>query len=122
MKMLLLVSAMLSCAFIASAQAQEAKQDFTLVNQTGYEIKEVYVSPSKSNDWEEDVLGEDTLSDGDQQDIAFSRSTKTCQWDLKVVYSVDDSSAEWSSIDLCKVGTITIRYDKKNDKTSATFE
>ncbi len=102
--------------------AAEAKQDFTLVNKTGYEIEKVFVSPSKSGDWEEDVLGKDTLDDAESVNIHFKRSSKTCKWDLKVVYSVDSSSAYWYDIDLCSVQKITIRYDKKRDKTTASFD
>lgn len=109
-------------AFAGSAQAAEAKQDFTLVNKTGYELKAVYVSPSKSDDWEEDVLGKDTLDDGETWDIKFHRSVRTCKWDLKVVYSVDSTSAVWSDIDLCTVEKITIRYNKNTDTTSAKFD
>lgn len=105
-----------------ASYSDEAKQDFTLVNKTGYELKAVYVSPSKSDDWEEDVLGKDTLGDQEEWEIKFHRSTKTCKWDLKVVYSDDSSSAEWSDIDLCSVEKVTIRYDRKADKTSATFD
>jgi hypothetical protein len=100
----------------------EAKQDFTLVNKTGYELKEVYVSPSKSDDWQEDVLGKDTLDDGEAANIKFHRANKACKWDLKVVYSEDSSSAVWADIDLCEVEKITIRYDKERDKTTATFD
>ena len=120
----------LSFAFVASmfaagatvATAAEAKQDFTLVNKTGYEIKNVYVSPAKSDDWEEDVLGKDVFSPGDSWKIKFSRSVKTCKWDLKVVYSDDDSSAVWDNIDLCSVEKITIKYDRKSNTTSAIFD
>jgi hypothetical protein len=104
------------------ASAEEAKQDFELVNKTGYDISHVYVSPMKTDDWEEDVLGKDVLSDGDAWDIKFSRSTKTCKWDLKVVYADDSSSAYWRGVDLCKVGKITVRYNRKSDTTSADFE
>ncbi len=72
-----------------AALAQDAKQDFRLVNKTGYEIKEVYVSPSKSSDWEEDILGDGVLSDADAREIHFHRSAKSCHWDLKVVYTVE---------------------------------
>ncbi|WP_341990963.1 hypothetical protein [Azorhizobium sp. AG788] len=102
--------------------AAEAKQDFTLVNKTGYEIEEVFVSPGKSGDWEEDVLGKGTLDDGESVNIRFKRASKTCIWDLKVVYSVDSSNAIWYDIDLCSVRKITIRYDKKRDKTTAVFD
>ncbi len=56
--------------------AAEARQNFTLVNKTGYDIEKVFVSPSKSDDWEEDVLGKDTLDDGDSWEIKFHRATK----------------------------------------------
>jgi hypothetical protein len=105
-----------------SASAQEAKQDFKLVNKTGYEIKEVYVSPAKSTDWEEDILGEGVLPDLSARDIHFHRSATSCHWDLKVVYSEDSSSAIWNGIDLCKVEKIIIHYDKDADKTTADFE
>src|SRR5580658_6440731 len=89
-----------------SASAQEAKQDFKLVNSTGYELKELYVSPSKASDWQEDVLGQATLSDGGSVEIKFHRAATTCKWDLKVVYTVDSSSAVWSDIDLCTISKI----------------
>jgi hypothetical protein len=115
-------SLLMLTALFPSAYAAEARQDFELVNKTGYEIKHVYVSPSKSDDWEEDVLGKDTLDDGDEWEIKFKRSTKTCFWDLKVVYAEDSSSAIWHDIDLCKVEKVTIRYNKRTDTTSASFD
>ncbi|MBC7636076.1 MAG: argininosuccinate lyase [Acetobacteraceae bacterium] len=105
-----------------SAYAQEAKQDFTLSNRTGYELKEVYVAPSASDEWENDVLGTGTLGDGVAVEIKFNRASKTCKWDLKVVYTVDSSNAVWKNIDLCSVDKITIRYNKTTDTTSASFD
>jgi hypothetical protein len=125
MKFLLLATTLLASAFTMSAtpvRAQEARQDFVLVNRTGYDISEVYVSPGKADDWEEDVLGDDELEDGDQTTIRFKRAVKTCLWDLKVVYSDDDSSVVWHDIDLCKISKIAISYNRKTDKTSAVFD
>lgn len=109
-------------SMLGSVHAEESKQDFKLVNKTGYEIKEVYVSPSKSSDWEEDILGDGVLGDKDYREIHFHRSAKSCHWDLKVVYTEDSSSAVWSDIDLCSVEKIIIHYDKDADKTTADFE
>ena len=116
------VSLCVLAASFGTASADDAKQDFRLVNKTGYELKELYVSPSKSDDWQDDVLGQGTLGDGDAANIKFHRATKTCHWDLKVVYSVDSSSAVWSDIDLCSIEKITIHYDKDADKTTANFD
>jgi hypothetical protein len=103
----------------APTQAEEAKQDFKLMNKTGYELKELSVSPSKASDWQEDVSGQATLGDGEFANVHFHRSATGCQWDLNVVYSEDSSSAVWSDIDLC---TVTIHYDKGKDVTTANFD
>ena len=105
-----------------SAHAQEAKQNFRLVNKTGYELKAVFVSPNAADEWGEDVLGQDTLGDSVGVNIRFSRGVKTCKWDLKVTYSVDDSDAVWKNIDLCKIESVTIKYNKNTDTTSAAFD
>lgn len=118
----LLFASLFAFAFTAPALAADAKQDFELVNKTGYELNAVYVSPSKADDWDEDVMGQDVLGDGESVDIKFHRSNRSCKWDLKVVYSDDDSSAVWSNIDLCTINKITIRYNRKTDKTTASYE
>ena len=109
-------------ALSAPALAEDAKQDFRLVNRTGYELKALFVSPSKSDDWQEDVLGQEVLEDGKAVNVHFSPKVKTCKWDLKVVYTEDDSNAVWQNIDLCSVDKITIHYDRKNDVTRASFD
>src|SRR5947209_7460508 len=88
-KALVIVCA-LSMLLVPAAFAQ-GKQDFTLHNATGVEIHELYVSPHSSDDWEEDVLGQDTLADGDSVDITFSRKERAKLWDLKVVDSKGNS-------------------------------
>jgi hypothetical protein len=99
-KTTVLAASLLFCAMTTVATAEDAKQDFKLVNKTGYELKELYVSPSKASDWQDDVLGQATLGDGQFANVHFHRSATACKWDLKVVYSVDSSSAVWSEIDL----------------------
>ena|SRR6266704_1799791 len=104
------------------ALAEDAKQDFRLVNRTGYELKALFVSPSKADEWQDDVLGQDVLEDGKAVNVHFSPKTRTCKFDLKVVYTDDDSSAIWQNINLCEVDKITIHYDRKSDVTRASFD
>jgi hypothetical protein len=122
MRKLLCGAFAVALAIAAPAVADEAKQDFRLVNKTGYELKALYVAPSKSDDWQDDVLGQDVLADGQAVNVHFSPKTKVCMYDLKVVYSDDDSNAVWEKIDLCSVEKITIHYNRKSDTTSATFD
>jgi hypothetical protein len=104
-----------------SANAQ-AKQNFVLVNATGYVISHVYVAPSKQEDWGDDILGRGTLDDEDEVPIKFARKETTCAWDLKVTYEDDGSSVVWHGFDLCKVSKITIKYNRKTDTSSASWE
>lgn len=120
MRALLAAFAALFLSF-GSASAQ-SRQDFVLVNKTGYEISKVFVSASKTNDWEEDVLGDDSLEDDESLTVRFRNAGKTCSYDIKVVYEEDDSEAIWAGIDLCKTEKVTIFYNKKTDTTSATFD
>jgi hypothetical protein len=108
-------------AFAAPA-ALAAEQDFVLVNATGYDISELYVAPGRSADWQDDVLGQDVLVDGQQASITFSRSADTCDWDLRVVYADDNSSAEWHGVNLCELSAVTIEYDHDSGETSAYGE
>jgi len=122
MKTLLFAAFAAVLAIAAPASAQDAKQDFKLVNKTGYELKALYVAPSKSDEWGDDILGQDVLSDGQAVNVHFNPRVKTCKWDLRVTYTDDNSNAVWSDIDLCSVEKITIHYDRQNNVTRATFD
>jgi hypothetical protein len=119
---MLLAAFLTAAAALSPALAQDAKQDFTLINKTGYALNEAYLAPADSNEWQEDFLGKNQLDDGDTKKIHFSPKTKTCKWDLQVVYTEDDSKVVWRDIDLCTVDRITLFYNKKTDKTSARFD
>lgn len=121
------ISKLLSAAAVAAAVlftpalSAAAQQDFKLTNKTGYTISEVYVSPAKASDWQEDVMGDDTLEDGQAVDISFNRASPSCVWDLKVVYD-DNTSAEWSNFNLCTISNINIFYAEDTGKTWATWK
>lgn len=96
---------------LAGPLARAGDQDFTLVNETGIEIHAVYISPHSSDDWEEDVLGKDTLPDGESVDIAFSRKEKAKVWDLRVE-DKDGDSYEWEKLNLLEISKVTLHYKK----------
>jgi len=76
---------LLSCFLVSVAMSvtssdvlASGKQNFILLNDTGYTIRELYVSPRKARDWEEDVLGRDQLPNSEFRTITFDRSEKVC--------------------------------------------
>jgi len=123
MKFKMLAAAVMAAglALLAPSAADAARQNFTLVNNTGYTIKEVYVSTTNTNSWEEDVLGQDELDNDSSVDITFPHHAGGCYWDLKVVYD-DDSDAYWKNFNLCTISEITISYNRKTGKTWANWK
>ena len=93
----------------AAAFARTGKQDFVLHNGTGVEIHEVYVSPVTADDWEENVLGKDTLPNGDSVKITFDDRDKHSHWDLKVVDG-KGNSIEWHDLNLVEIAEVTLHY------------
>ena len=106
---------------VVTALAQGGKQTFTVHNATGVEIHELYVSPHSSNDWENDVLGRDTLPDGESVKITFNdrEKEKNVKWDLKVTDG-KGHSIEWENLDLTKIPELTLHY--KDGKAWATVK
>jgi hypothetical protein len=94
-----------------AAHVVAGTQDFTLVNKTGIVINNLYVSESASDSWEEDVLGDDVLDDGESVKITF-RGRKACSWDL-MVKDAEGEGLYWRNIDLCEVSKVTLRCKKK---------
>lgn len=100
------------------ATANQNKQDFTLHNETGLEVKEVYVSPTAAEDWEEDILGTDTLATGDSVNITFTRRRED-MWDMKVVYRNGKSNI-WTKLNLSQITDVTVSF--KDGKPWATWK
>jgi hypothetical protein len=115
-------AAVAAAMILAPTLASAAPQDFTLDNATGYDLKNLYIGPTSSNDWGDDILGQDTLVNGQSVEIHFPGGRgETCQWDLKVTYN-DDTSHEWRDVNLCAISSVTIHYDEGTHTTSATSQ
>jgi hypothetical protein len=111
--------AMLCASTFVAAYAGD--QDFTLFNETGYTIDQVYVSPVSKSTWGADIMGPDQLEEGKKVAISFKNTTSVCQWDLKVIYD-DKDEATWSDLNLCDISNIHLHWDKKNGVTRASTD
>lgn len=103
----------------AATVALAGEQDFTLNNQTGVEIHEIYISPTKANRWGQDLLGEGTMPDGETGSVTFDDSASAALWDIKVVDGEGDSIA-WTGLDLTEISTVTLFFE--DGKATAEVE
>jgi hypothetical protein len=111
------ITLVLGLVILTAAASFAQTFDFTLVNDTGYTIDSVYVSPAASSDWEENVLDAKSLDDGDKVEIVFDPEYEAIllsygvdTYDLKVVYD-DDSSDEWTNLKLEDISELTLSLD-----------
>jgi hypothetical protein len=80
-------------------------RDFTLENDSLSYITHLYVSPSSSDSWGDDVLGVDVLDPGQSVDITFDPSSgRTCIYDLLVV-THDGARTRKNRENLCTTST-----------------
>lgn len=106
---------------VAGEAHAQARQDFAIVNQTGYTIDEVYVSASSTTNWGEDLMGDDTFENGQTLNVSFPVDTTACRYDIKVVYD-DQTSVEWRNVNLCRISRVTLFYNRGSGETRAVAE
>ena len=96
-------------------------QDVKVINNTGVEIARMYIAASQKNDWEEDVLGQDTFAAGTELNIKFEEEEEAQYWDLMVKDSAGNSIT-WTNIDLFTISEITLNFDSATGEATASYK
>jgi hypothetical protein len=111
----------IALAPVAAVSAFAGEADFTLVNRTGYEIREVYISAANRNNWGRDRLGDGSLAHTKSKLFKFS-DRASCKQDIMVVFEDDESKVTWEDMDLCEINKLTLKYNRSNKTVSADIE
>jgi hypothetical protein len=85
-------------------------QDFTLFNRTNVDIHAVFVAPSESEDWEEDLMDGSVLLNGADIEINFAPDEDVELWDI-CVQDQEGNSLYWREIDLMNAYEIILEPD-----------
>lgn len=78
----------------------------TIVNNTGFTMVKFYGSNTGSDNWEEDILGNDVLPSGSSVDINFNDESGYCKFDFKAVFEDGDELVR-QNVNVCEVATFT---------------
>jgi len=109
-------------ATLAAGSAIAGDADFIMVNKTGYQIREIYISPANKNNWGRDRMGENgTLDNNRQRTFKFGDRAK-CKQDIKAVFDEGDAEVIWEDLDLCEINKLTLKYDRKTKTVTAIKE
>ena len=114
-------AALIIGATIASTLSFAGDADFTLVNKTGYDIREVYVSAANKNNWGNDRMGSNVLENNKSRLFKFG-DRAACKQDMKVVFDEGDQEVVWPAIDLCDLEKLTLKYNRSTKEVTALKE
>lgn len=115
MKRLALVLAALCvmCLSVTAFAADSPAKKLNLTNKSEVDIYTLYVSPTNAKQWEENLLQQNMLSNGDTVDVMISRTSANAEaWDVKVT-DKQGNEMMWMSVPLNKAGQITLLPDGK---------
>ncbi|MFL6856615.1 MAG: hypothetical protein ACJ8EB_01760 [Allosphingosinicella sp.] len=95
-------AAALALSFAGSAQAAPdgKNRKVTVVNVSTQTVRELYASPITATTWEEDLLGQRTLTAGQSISANIDNGTTECYYDLKAVLA-DGKALEQRKVNVC---------------------
>lgn len=102
---LLIIASFLFLSLGGFARATEFS--FTLVNNTGVEIIDLYFSPASRGQWGKEVLLLEILPQGEEVGLQFSRPEKADSWDIKIV-DEQETACQWSGLKLSEVSKVVL--------------
>ena len=102
----------LASLFGLSGQALALEKKINIFNGAEVDIYTLYLSPTNANNWEENLLKQETLPNGDKVDLEISRTEKAEAWDVKVTNKAGETMT-WIGVPLNKAGQITLLPDGK---------
>ncbi len=107
MKALTLTIGAAALLFALPLAAHAADVKFDLVNNSARAITNFYTSPADSTNWEEDVLGEDTIAPGATDTITISTDGDQCVYDMRFIME-DKAELIEKGINVCTLSSYTL--------------
>jgi hypothetical protein len=80
--------------------------EFQLINSSSVNLAEMYVAPSESDEWGDDILGVEILAAGETGTVTIADGMDVCAYDMRFV--TDNGTEVTASADLCELGTFTL--------------
>ena len=109
-------------ALTGSSAFATDERNVTVVNGTGYPIKFLGFNNPGDEDWSDNELG-GVLANGGNIYVKFNTADKGCKWNFKIEWADPGyPGVLWKDVDLCKISTLKLRYNRATDTTSYTAE
>ena len=93
-------AALVSVASTANAAPDGKNRKVTVENLSSQTVRELYASPITAKTWEEDLLGQRTLTAGQSISANIDNGTTECYYDLKAVLA-NGKAVEQRRVNVC---------------------
>ena len=103
LKRSLLMFAIAVVTLAGTNTALAADRKVRVINKTKTPIFAFYASRTSTNDWEEDILGDDVIMPGESLVIDIDDGTGACRFDFKGEFEDGDAVVK-NNVDVCKIG------------------
>jgi hypothetical protein len=106
-KTLFLFGIVMSFLLISQKSNAQGMQDFTITNNTGMILIDVFISPDNTNEWGNDVIPKDLILDGETFIFKFSVDEQHCVWDI--MFTADNGIKYYmQDVNLCNTINIIL--------------
>jgi hypothetical protein len=96
---------------LLAQSALAGKDDFQIINNTGIDITELYLSDSSLDSWNNDILSTDVLEGGDSVKVNFAdMSSDRCLYDIRAVFA-DGQEVEDYRLNVCENDNYKFFYE-----------
>lgn len=109
MKRLIIVLSVV-CVLSTAESVFALNKKIDIMNGSQIDIYTLKVSPTNANQWEENLLQEETLKNGDKAMVEISRTENAEAWDITVT-DKNGNESSWIGLPLDKTGNVTLLPD-----------
>lgn len=102
-----LAAVTLALPIVVAEQAIASKDNFSVQNNSGEDIVELYVSASSRASWDTNLLSGNVLSTGESTPVTFGDpSPQSCLYDIMAVFSSGQTIEDYQ-INVCNTSSYT---------------
>ena len=118
--MLLAFTALAATLAVSTSFAAD-ERNVTVINGTGYGIKFLGFNNPGDNDWSDNELPPSSVfPSGNSVYVKFNTEDHGCNWNFKIEWADPGyPGVIWHDVDLCHTDSLTLKYDRATDTTTA---
>ena len=117
-KLLVLIAVIVVLSFSSVKNSSAQALTYDVVNNTGVTLVDVYVTPSETNHWGNDILPNHLFENGMTISVTIPADYgTTCMFDMKITDAAG-GSVIFSGIDACRLVTLKLNGDGTYEYTA----